>query len=133
MSQSVKSPISILQRAVRKHVSIMLKDGAEYRGRIVNVGSYMNIVLRDAAEYDFDRLTANYGRIVIRGSKILLVKLQDEPEQDLVGGIYLLSGRLAIIFRCRNLHTNSRQAGAAVVFRQHMFTTEVFSTVSTHM
>lgn len=78
LSQSVKSPISILQRAVRKHISIMLKDGLEYRGRMVTVDAYMNIVLRDATEYSSDTLTANYGRLVIRGSNILLVKLQDE-------------------------------------------------------
>lgn len=56
----------------------MLKDNVEYRGKMVNVDSYMNIVLLDAAEYNFNKLTANYGRIVIRGNNILLVKLQDD-------------------------------------------------------
>ncbi len=78
MSQSAKSPISILKKAVRKHISIMLKDGLEYRGRMVNVDSYMNIVLQDAEEYSFDTLTANYGRILLRGSNILLIIFRDE-------------------------------------------------------
>ncbi len=78
MSQSAKSPISILEKAVRKHISIMLKDGLEYRGRMVNVDSYMNIVLQDAEEYSFDTLTANYGRILLRGSNILLIIFRDE-------------------------------------------------------
>jgi small nuclear ribonucleoprotein len=74
----VKVPISVLQRAVQKHISIFLKDGLEYRSRMVNVDPYMNIVLQDAEEYSFDTLTANFGTVVIRGSNILLIKLQDE-------------------------------------------------------
>jgi small nuclear ribonucleoprotein (snRNP)-like protein len=54
LSQSAKSPISILEKAVRKHISIFLKVGLEYRGRIVNFDSYMNIVLKDVEEYNFD-------------------------------------------------------------------------------
>ncbi|MFQ6095793.1 MAG: LSM domain-containing protein [Candidatus Bathyarchaeia archaeon] len=34
--------------------------------------------MQDAEEYNFDTLTANYGRIIIRGNNILLIKLQDE-------------------------------------------------------
>ncbi len=78
LSQSAKSPISILEKAVWKPISIFLEDGLEYMGRMVNVDAYMNIVLLDAEEYSFNTLTTNYGRIIIRGNNILLIKLQDE-------------------------------------------------------
>lgn len=78
MSQSVKKPLSVLQKAVNKHVSIRLKSDLEYRGKVCNVDSYMNIILTDAEEYNSGNLIANYGKVVIRGSNVLFIKIDDE-------------------------------------------------------
>ncbi len=68
----------MLQKAVNKHVSIRLKSDLEYRGKIYNVDSYMNIILTDAEEYNSGNLIANYGKVVIRGSNVLFIKIDDE-------------------------------------------------------
>jgi small nuclear ribonucleoprotein len=78
VSQTVKKPLNILQRAVNKEVSVRLKSDLEYRGRMANVDPYMNVILVDAEEYNAGVLSANYGRVVIRGNNVLFIKIQNE-------------------------------------------------------
>ncbi|MDW8045508.1 MAG: U6 snRNA-associated Sm-like protein LSm6 [Nitrososphaerota archaeon] len=74
----MKKPLSVLQKAINKHVSIRLKSDLEYRGKMCNADSYMNIILTDAEEYNSGTLIASYGKVVIRGSNVLFIKIDDE-------------------------------------------------------
>lgn len=73
-----KRPLSVLQKAINKEVRVRLKNSLEYRGTMVNIDSYMNVLLENASEHDEDgKLIKNYGRVVIRGNNILFIKIED--------------------------------------------------------
>lgn len=55
-----------------------LKSEIEYKGRMNNVDSYMNLILTDAEEFDGANVLANYGKVVIRGNNVLFIKLEKE-------------------------------------------------------
>lgn len=54
-----------------------MKNDIEYRGKMSNVDPYMNLILMDAEEYENGKLSANYGKVVIRGNNVLYVKIDD--------------------------------------------------------
>ena len=55
-----------------------LKNEIEYRGKMSNVDSYMNLILADAEEFNGSNVMANYGKVVIRGNNVLFIKLEKE-------------------------------------------------------
>ena len=73
-----KKPLQILQRAVNKHISVRLKSELEYKGKMFNVDPYMNVILEDAEEYNCGNLSANYGKVVIRGNNVLYIRIEDQ-------------------------------------------------------
>lgn len=75
--QQAKRPLNSLQKAVNKEVAIRLKMELEYRGKMINVDPYMNVILVDATEYNGGNPTATYGKIVIRGNNVLFIKIGD--------------------------------------------------------
>ena len=55
-----------------------LKNEVEYRGRMSNVDTYMNLILIDAEEFNGTDVVANYGKVVIRGNNVLFIRLEKE-------------------------------------------------------
>jgi small nuclear ribonucleoprotein len=55
-----------------------LKNEIEYRGKMNNVDSYMNLILLDAEEFNGADAVANYGKVVIRGNNVLFIRLEKE-------------------------------------------------------
>ena len=78
MSESIKKPINILQKAVHKQVSIRLKNDHEYKGKMMNIDQYMNVILTDAEEHSDGSLKANYGKLVIRGNNVLFIRVKSD-------------------------------------------------------
>ena len=76
--QPTKRPLNVLQRSLNRKVAVRLKSEIEYRGKMSNVDSYMNLILVDAEEFDGFDLLANYGKVVIRGNNVLFIKLEKE-------------------------------------------------------
>lgn len=76
--QQPKKPLTVLQKATNKVVSVKLKSELEYRGKMVNVDPYMNLILVDAEESENGQKRANYGKVVIRGNNVLYIKIEDE-------------------------------------------------------
>ncbi len=72
----MKKPLNVLQRAVHKQVSIRLKNDHEYKGKMMNIDQYMNVILTDAEEHSDGSLTANYGKLVIRSNNVLFIKIE---------------------------------------------------------
>ena len=72
-----KRPLSVLQKATNKQVSVRLKNEIEYRGKMSNVDPYMNVILVDAEESENGAKVATYGKVVIRGNNVLYVKIED--------------------------------------------------------
>ncbi len=80
MSQttSTKRPLTILQKSTKKRVVVRLKNEVEYRGKMDNVDSYMNLIMTDAEEVLDGKTIANYGRVIVRGNNVLFIKLENE-------------------------------------------------------
>jgi len=76
--QQPKRPLTTLQRAINRKVSVRLKNEFEYKGKMSNVDSYMNLILVDAEEFNGQTHLANYGKVVIRGNNVLFIKLENE-------------------------------------------------------
>ena len=79
MSQTTaKKPLTTLQKNTKKTVIVRLKNDVEYKGRIVNVDSYMNLIMADAEELKDGKTVEKYGRIILRGNNVLFIKLENE-------------------------------------------------------
>ena len=79
MSQTTaKRPLTTLQKNTNKSVIVRLKNDVEYKGKIVNVDSYMNLIMSDAEELKDGKIVEKYGRIILRGNNVLFIKLEDE-------------------------------------------------------
>ena len=79
MSQTTaKRPLTTLQKNTKKSVIVRLKNDVEYKGKIVNVDSYMNLIMSDAEELKNGKTVEKYGRVILRGNNVLFIKLEDE-------------------------------------------------------
>ncbi len=77
-NQQPKKPLTVLQKSINKNVVVRLKNDIEYRGRMSNVDSYMNLILEDAEEFNSNTHLANYGLVIIRGNNVLFIKIASE-------------------------------------------------------
>ena len=57
---------------------VRLKNNIEYKGRMVNVDSYMNLIMTDAEELKDGKVTEKFGRVILRGNNVLFIKLENE-------------------------------------------------------
>jgi len=73
-----KRPLTTLQKSTKKPVTVRLKNEVEYKGKMDNVDSYMNLIMTDAEELQESRVVANYGRVIVRGNNVLFIKLENE-------------------------------------------------------
>ena len=79
MSQTTaKRPLTTLQKNVKKNVIVRLKNDIEYKGRMINVDSYMNLIMSDAEELKDGKATEKFGRVILRGNNVLFIKLENE-------------------------------------------------------
>ena len=80
MSQtnSAKRPLTTLQKSTKKKVTVRLKNEVEYKGKMDNVDSYMNLIMTDAEGLHDGKTIANYGRVIVRGNNVLFIKLENE-------------------------------------------------------
>ncbi len=75
----VKSdPLKMLMKAVNGEVVVRLKDGRSCRGILEKCDQCMNLLLNDAEEINENEgPIAKYGKVLIRGSNILFVRLRE--------------------------------------------------------
>ncbi len=79
MSQNTaKRPLTMLQKSTKKKVIVRLKNEVEYKGKMDNVDSYMNLIMTDAEELHENKVIANYGRVIVRGNNVLFIKIENE-------------------------------------------------------
>ena len=74
----ITKPLNKLQRSVNKNVMFRLKNDIEYRGKMTNVDAYMNVILNDAEEFADGSLSANFGKVVIRGNNVLFINIRPD-------------------------------------------------------
>ena len=68
----------MLQKSTKKSVIVRLKNDVEYKGKMDNVDSYMNLIMTDAEEIKGDKVIANYGRVIVRGNNVLFIKIESD-------------------------------------------------------
>ena len=79
MSQTTaKRPLTTLQKSTKKNVIVRLKNDIEYKGKMVNVDSYMNLIMSDAEELKDGKAVEKFGRVILRGNNVLFIKLENE-------------------------------------------------------
>jgi len=79
MSQTTsKRPITVLQKNTKKEVIVRLKSEVEYKGKMENVDSYMNLIMTDAEEVNQGKTVGKFGRVIVRGNNVLFIKLENE-------------------------------------------------------
>lgn len=74
-----KKPLNVLVKQLNGNIAIILKNGYEYRGKMVKCDGHMNILLDGATEYRDDQLVTNYGNLLLRGNNVLYIML-DMPK-----------------------------------------------------
>jgi small nuclear ribonucleoprotein (snRNP)-like protein len=72
-------PLNVLIKSVGNNVIVTLKNRGEYWGRMTRADGYMNLMLKNAKEYDQHGLTASYGDVFIRGNNISYICI--DPKQ----------------------------------------------------
>jgi len=75
---TAKRPLTTLQKNTKKSVIVRLKNDVEYKGKIDNVDSYLNLIMSDAEELNDGKTVEKYGRIILRGNNVLFIKLENE-------------------------------------------------------
>ena len=79
MSQTTtKRPLTILQKSTKKNIIVRLKNEVEYKGKMENVDSYINLIMTDAEELSNGKPIGKFGRVIVRGNNVLFIKLQDD-------------------------------------------------------
>jgi len=68
-----RKPLNLLVKKLNGDVNIRLKNDVEYRGKMIDADSHMNIILEGATEYRGNSPTQNYGNVILRGSNILYI------------------------------------------------------------
>jgi small nuclear ribonucleoprotein (snRNP)-like protein len=80
MEPSMK-PLNVLVKRLNTYISVMLKNGIEYQGKMIQCDGYMNLMLDGASEHIEDQMTANYGNILVRGNNILYIAIDLPPRK----------------------------------------------------
>jgi small nuclear ribonucleoprotein len=75
---TTKRPLTVLQKSTKKNIVVRLKNEVEYKGKMENVDSYMNLIMTDAEELSNGKLVGKFGRVIVRGNNVLFIKLQDD-------------------------------------------------------
>jgi len=75
---TAKRPLTTLQKNTNKSVIVRLKNDVEYKGKVVSVDSYMNLIMTDAEELRNGKTVEKFGRVILRGNNVLFIKLENE-------------------------------------------------------
>ena len=74
----IMKPLTTLQKAINKNVLVRLKNDIEYSGKMTNVDVYMNVILINAEELENGSISANFGKVVIRGNNVLFINIRPD-------------------------------------------------------
>jgi len=70
-----KKPLNVLQKQLYGNIEVVLKNGCDYKGKMIKVDFNMNILLEGATEYQNDQILTNYGNVLLRGNNVLYIVL----------------------------------------------------------
>jgi small nuclear ribonucleoprotein (snRNP)-like protein len=73
MMEPSKKPLNVLIKQLHGNIEVVLKNGCEYKGKMIQVDGHMNILLEGATEGKDDQMFANYGNVLLRGNNVLYI------------------------------------------------------------
>ncbi|CAH8535002.1 unnamed protein product [Schistosoma guineensis] len=71
-----QTPRDFLKLIVGRPVVVKLNSGADYRGVLISLDGYMNVVLEQTEEYVDGQLKNKYGDTFIRGNNVFYISTQ---------------------------------------------------------
>ena len=75
MLEPSKKPLNVLIKQLHCNIEVFLKNGYEYKGKMIKCDMNMNVLLEGATEFKEDQLMSNYGSVLLRGNNILYIVL----------------------------------------------------------
>ena len=75
MMEPSKKPLNVLIKQLHGNIEVVLKNGYEYKGKMIRCDGHMNLLLEGATECKEDQLMTNYGNVLLRGNNILYIVL----------------------------------------------------------
>src|SRR5207253_10513814 len=79
-----RKPLNLLIRKMNRDVAVKLKNDTEYRGKMIDCDSHMNIILDGAREYRGGDPATNYGSLIVRGSNVLYICVAPPSGPELI-------------------------------------------------
>ena len=73
--QTYRNPLSIIYKQIGSEIKVYLKTGEVYTGTLAKVDNYMNLLLENTME-EMGEKTTRYGKALIRGNNILMIKVE---------------------------------------------------------
>ena len=73
MLEPSKKPLNVLFKQLHCNIEVFLKNGYEYKGKMIKCDMYMNVLLEGATEFKEDQLMSNYGSVLLRGNNVLYI------------------------------------------------------------
>jgi small nuclear ribonucleoprotein len=73
MMEPSKKPLNVLIKQLHGNIEVVLKNGCEYKGKMIKCDGHMNILLEGATEYKDEQALTNYGNVLLRGNNILYI------------------------------------------------------------
>jgi small nuclear ribonucleoprotein len=67
--------LNLLTKKLNTYIVIVLKDGSEYRGKLIGCDHLMNIALEEAVEFLDGQPAKSYGKVLLRGNNIIYIIL----------------------------------------------------------
>eukprot|EP00752_Nemacystus_decipiens_P018460 g16550.t1 len=80
------NPKPFLNELTGKPVMVKLKWGMEYKGFLVSVDTYMNLLLTSTEEYVDGEFAGNLGDVLIRCNNVLYLRGAEEDEANAKAG-----------------------------------------------
>jgi small nuclear ribonucleoprotein len=65
-------PLTVLEKAMHKRITLLLKDGRVLEGKLMGFDDYMNIVLDETEESQEDNVR-RLGTVVLRGNNVVSI------------------------------------------------------------
>jgi small nuclear ribonucleoprotein len=75
MMEPSKKPLNVLIKQLHGNIEVVLKNGCDYKGKMIKCDGHMNILLEGATEFKDTQAITNYGNVLLRGNNVLYIVL----------------------------------------------------------
>ena len=66
-------PLTVLEKALNKRISLLLKDGRVLEGKLLEFDEYMNMSLEETTETTAAQEERRLGTVILRGNNVVSI------------------------------------------------------------